>query len=45
MKHSCTISVTYVTYTMILVVKRPFHPTEAIPKIAHQWWNLLESPG
>ena len=46
MRHSCSISVTYVTYTMILLVKRPFHLTEAIlVVIAHQWWNLLESRG
>ena len=38
MRHSCSISVTYVTYTMILLVKRPFHRTEAIlVVIAHQW--------
>ena len=43
-RYSCSISVTYVTYTMILLVKRPFHLTEAIlVVIAHQWWNLLES--
>ena len=44
MLHICDLCDLYRTYTMILLVKRPFHPTEAIlVVIAHQWWNLLES--
>ena len=37
MLHICDLCDLYRTYTMILVVKRPFHPTEAIlVVIAHQ---------